>query len=491
MDSSVLYKLAYELHYTDQNFGEALKVYKKIVNEYPNSPEAEYAKTQIISIENLAEKKSQMSNIKNREQEQNFRSERGSNKPQSHDTEQTMIHKTQTQGYLNQPGFVPNPQTQYESTQQRLKMNTKQTTDYSNHGQRQAVPEQGSKIQTTPEDYNWTQIQNKKPDHLTNKPTNEPRYVNPLDYQEANKNNIGDNDQARRASVEARLRSENHPQEQPINQAGFTNIPKNTSPTNPSNVTNGNTESQASFKTIQNFKTFFEDKNGTVSNQTNIPSNNQQSIMNHNMMQPEVSRPVENNSPQTINNTIGQNSAHNWTQPRIELPQGTIPTKTSAKDSEIAEKETAAVSANNNEYSNQQAQTITRNSEISPLPNQTKPTMETIPSHGNTNIPDLVSIQENIDILSRDIKTHQKGLAIVFSAIIPGLGQIYTGMLKQGIIWVAGWLVALIVLFSLSFVEGPTGIVFKGLGIRQLILIVVMFLFWAFNLRQISQGIKR
>jgi tetratricopeptide (TPR) repeat protein len=51
--SSDLYKHAYALHYTSNNYDEALECYNQLINEFPDSEEAGYAKTQIRNIENF------------------------------------------------------------------------------------------------------------------------------------------------------------------------------------------------------------------------------------------------------------------------------------------------------------------------------------------------------------------------------------------------------------------------------------------------------
>ncbi len=51
MDSVVLYKLAYELHYTDQNLNEAVNLYRRLIEQFPHCPEAEQARAQLRNIE--------------------------------------------------------------------------------------------------------------------------------------------------------------------------------------------------------------------------------------------------------------------------------------------------------------------------------------------------------------------------------------------------------------------------------------------------------
>jgi len=45
-----LYKLAYDYHYKKCDPDEALLIYREIINDYPDSPEAEYSKQQINNI---------------------------------------------------------------------------------------------------------------------------------------------------------------------------------------------------------------------------------------------------------------------------------------------------------------------------------------------------------------------------------------------------------------------------------------------------------
>lgn len=48
-----LYEKAYELHYKKENVAFAYYIYKKIINEYPNEPEARYANSQLANIESI------------------------------------------------------------------------------------------------------------------------------------------------------------------------------------------------------------------------------------------------------------------------------------------------------------------------------------------------------------------------------------------------------------------------------------------------------
>lgn len=47
----LLFKQAYDLHYKCSDAEAALNVYQKVISEYPSSPEAGYAQTQIQNIE--------------------------------------------------------------------------------------------------------------------------------------------------------------------------------------------------------------------------------------------------------------------------------------------------------------------------------------------------------------------------------------------------------------------------------------------------------
>ena len=49
-ESSKQYTIAYETHYTDRDLREALNKYVALIDMYPNSVEAEYARTQIENI---------------------------------------------------------------------------------------------------------------------------------------------------------------------------------------------------------------------------------------------------------------------------------------------------------------------------------------------------------------------------------------------------------------------------------------------------------
>ncbi len=49
-ESSKQYTVAYDTHYTEQDLREALNKYVVLIDKYPHSVEAEYARTQIQNI---------------------------------------------------------------------------------------------------------------------------------------------------------------------------------------------------------------------------------------------------------------------------------------------------------------------------------------------------------------------------------------------------------------------------------------------------------
>jgi len=55
MNSKELYELAYNFHYSKHDFSKALETYQGVIEQFPVSPEAEYAKNQITSIQNMDE----------------------------------------------------------------------------------------------------------------------------------------------------------------------------------------------------------------------------------------------------------------------------------------------------------------------------------------------------------------------------------------------------------------------------------------------------
>jgi len=54
MDSKELYNEAYRLHYSQANYENALTIYEKVIKQYPDSKEAEYASKQIENINNMS-----------------------------------------------------------------------------------------------------------------------------------------------------------------------------------------------------------------------------------------------------------------------------------------------------------------------------------------------------------------------------------------------------------------------------------------------------
>jgi outer membrane protein assembly factor BamD (BamD/ComL family) len=53
MDSPELYKLAYSLHYEKDEFDAAKEKYNELLEKFPNSQEAGWARTQIENINNM------------------------------------------------------------------------------------------------------------------------------------------------------------------------------------------------------------------------------------------------------------------------------------------------------------------------------------------------------------------------------------------------------------------------------------------------------
>ena len=54
MDSKELYNEAYRLHYSLADYENALPIYEKVIKQYPDSKEAEYASKQIENINNMS-----------------------------------------------------------------------------------------------------------------------------------------------------------------------------------------------------------------------------------------------------------------------------------------------------------------------------------------------------------------------------------------------------------------------------------------------------
>ena len=54
MDSKKLYNNAYHLHYSQADYENALPIYEKVIKQYPDSKEAEYASKQIENINNMS-----------------------------------------------------------------------------------------------------------------------------------------------------------------------------------------------------------------------------------------------------------------------------------------------------------------------------------------------------------------------------------------------------------------------------------------------------
>lgn len=64
MSSADLYKKAYELHYTKNDYRQALALYNQIIAEDPNSPEAGYCISQIANIDAMSEEEKQHNRAK-------------------------------------------------------------------------------------------------------------------------------------------------------------------------------------------------------------------------------------------------------------------------------------------------------------------------------------------------------------------------------------------------------------------------------------------
>ena len=53
MNSSELYKIAYSLHYDNNEYDAAIEKYSELLSKFPDSQEAAWAKTQIENIGNM------------------------------------------------------------------------------------------------------------------------------------------------------------------------------------------------------------------------------------------------------------------------------------------------------------------------------------------------------------------------------------------------------------------------------------------------------
>ena len=54
-NSQELYKEAYNFHYSFHDFSKAIELYKRVIEQFPESAEARYSRTQIENIENMSE----------------------------------------------------------------------------------------------------------------------------------------------------------------------------------------------------------------------------------------------------------------------------------------------------------------------------------------------------------------------------------------------------------------------------------------------------
>jgi uncharacterized protein YbjQ (UPF0145 family) len=54
MESERLYKEAYKIHYMGKQYDEALALYQKVIEQYPDSQEAKYSQNQIENINNMS-----------------------------------------------------------------------------------------------------------------------------------------------------------------------------------------------------------------------------------------------------------------------------------------------------------------------------------------------------------------------------------------------------------------------------------------------------
>lgn len=56
LNSSQLYKSAYDAHYQNNDYDKALELYRKVLEDFPESNESEYAKNQIVNLEKNKDK---------------------------------------------------------------------------------------------------------------------------------------------------------------------------------------------------------------------------------------------------------------------------------------------------------------------------------------------------------------------------------------------------------------------------------------------------
>ena len=98
---------------------------------------------------------------------------------------------------------------------------------------------------------------------------------------------------------------------------------------------------------------------------------------------------------------------------------------------------------------------------------------------------DTPATRKDVLTLSRQLDEHRSGLAAVLSAVLPGLGQVYSGAVP-GIILVLGWLIGvpLYVRWCIRTISMPTLYSWEptpGLTPSQIVTGIALVVFWILN----------
>lgn len=99
---------------------------------------------------------------------------------------------------------------------------------------------------------------------------------------------------------------------------------------------------------------------------------------------------------------------------------------------------------------------------------------------------DTPATRKDILRLSRQLDEHRSGLAAVLSAVLPGLGQVYSGAMP-GIVLVFGWLIGvpLYVRWCISTINRPVLYGWQptsGLAPSQVLVGIALIVIWVLNI---------
>jgi hypothetical protein len=440
MDSSVLYKLAYELQYSDQDYMEALKVYKRIVDQFPDSPEAEYAQSQIINLENLSDKRlHSISSKGGKERSQTSAAYNHEPRQQPQPVNNSPKLQVIEPGYGTPQNQIPkpyNPEPTYDRPASQSPLAVRPVRRYRVNMDTDAQPVLPSQPEPTPirsGNQGGDSTYSYDSPRLQAVPRMQPGLDRPT---------IPDVAQKAVPQPETKI-------SQPVINSKIEPKPEFNSNIRPQPPVDSrmSSSSRPDIRDQYSQKPQVDERIGPQSR--SLPP-----------VETTSYNPKPENTPESPLNQAGNQSSEarrtqdSWGQNHLTTP-GNQPSQDTRGPVE-------------SRHSTKLGQTGDSRG-IDPKMLQ-----------------ELASLRSNVKALNEEFRDHKAGIAGMLSTILPGLGQIYAGAIFRGMIWVSVWVIGLALFFS----QGSNGNAayslpfVKGFGLKQFAIAVVLFVIWAINIRQ-------